>query len=223
VRRCCPGVVLVAWMLRAGGGCIGVCGEQPLHPVAARVESRRCADCTTSWPRAATAAPRDPADPRARRRVRRLHPALTIFMIGPPHRGETRPAGRGRATRNGHAGLIEVVAGQAGVQVPALGAPVGALDPRRDDVRVAGPDDSPGFQPRQASDPPSYGSGLVRAGAGGGFAERAVRWGYRSTGRSPVPRASAWRRGWGCRRGGGCGRFLPGRVPPPKACRCGGR
>ena len=68
-------------------------------------------------------------------------------MMGPLYWGEPCPADRRLTFWNGHAGLIEVVAGQGEVQVPALGAPVGALDPRRDEVRVARPDDAPGFEP----------------------------------------------------------------------------
>jgi hypothetical protein len=47
-------------------------------------------------------------------------------------------------------GLGQVVADQAEVQVPALRTPVGAHDPRRDNVRTAGPDDPPSLQPIQA-------------------------------------------------------------------------
>jgi hypothetical protein len=49
--------------------------------------------------------------------------------------------------RNDRAGLIEVVAGEAKVKVPPLRAPVGPLDPRGNDVRVAGRDDAPDLQP----------------------------------------------------------------------------
>jgi len=53
--------------------------------------------------------------------------------------------------RNRHrdVGLGKVTADQAEVQVPALRPPTRALDPRRHDVRVAGPDDALGFQPVQ--------------------------------------------------------------------------
>jgi len=50
--------------------------------------------------------------------------------------------------RNG--GIVQVVADKAEVQVPALRAAVGALDPCRDDVRVARCDDALGRQPVQA-------------------------------------------------------------------------
>jgi hypothetical protein len=79
--------------------------------------------------------------------VRWLHPVRRSFMMGPLYWGEPCPPDRRLTFWNGHAGLIEVVAGQGEVQVPALGAPVGALDPRRDEVRVARPDDAPGFEP----------------------------------------------------------------------------
>lgn len=69
--------------------------------------------------------------------------------MGPLYWGEPCPADRRLTFWNGHAGLMEVVAGQGEVQVPALGAPVGALDPRREKVRVARPDDAPGLQPVQ--------------------------------------------------------------------------
>jgi hypothetical protein len=47
-------------------------------------------------------------------------------------------------------GVVEVVADQGQVQVPALRAAVGSLDPGRDDVRVARWNDALGRQPVQA-------------------------------------------------------------------------
>jgi hypothetical protein len=38
---------------------------------------------------------------------------------------------------DGNGGIVQVVADQAEVQVPALRAAVGSLDPGRDDARVA--------------------------------------------------------------------------------------
>jgi len=46
--------------------------------------------------------------------------------------------------------VIQVVADQAQVQVPALRATVGTLDPGRDDARVARRDDARGLQPVQS-------------------------------------------------------------------------
>jgi hypothetical protein len=50
----------------------------------------------------------------------------------------------------GDGGVVQVVADQAEVQVPALRAAVGSLDPGRDDVWVARCDDVLGRQPVQA-------------------------------------------------------------------------
>ncbi len=52
--------------------------------------------------------------------------------------------------KDGNGGLVQVVADQAQVQIPALRPAVGPLDPGRDDVRVARRDDAYGRQPVQA-------------------------------------------------------------------------
>jgi hypothetical protein len=65
-----------------------------------------------------------------------LHPVRMACAIGPACRVAGCTAVRGLACRAGRGVLIEVDADQAEVQVPALGAAVGVLDPRRDDVRV---------------------------------------------------------------------------------------
>ncbi len=71
---------------------------------------------------------------------------------------------------------------------------------------------------------PGRGSGMWKAAcAVGGFPGRAGRRGRRCAGRWPVPAAGTPRRGWGCRRGGGCCRCLPGRGLPPWARRGHGR
>src|SRR3984893_4974856 len=61
---------------------------------------------------------------------------------------------------------------------------------------------------------------LARAHKEAGFPAHAGRLGLRSAGRWRVPAAGARRPHPWCRPGGGCGRFLPGRVLPPGACQC---
>jgi hypothetical protein len=107
---------------------------------------RRCAGCTSSRSRGATVAPRDL---RAWRDAG-LHPVRTAFKMDPPDGvSPARRTGDG-ASRHGRVGLAKVAAGQAEVQVPALGVPTGVLDPYRDDIRVARPDHALGLQPVQA-------------------------------------------------------------------------
>ena len=65
--------------------------------------------------------------------------------------------------------------------------------------------------------------GLAIARTGAGSAGCADRQGFGGAGRSPVPAAGVRRPGRGCRRGGSCGRFLPGPVPPPGVRRDPGR
>jgi len=65
------------------------------------------------------------------------------------------------------------------------------------------------------------GSRLVDVSCGSGwFPGPAVRRVRRCDGRWSVPVAAAWRLGRGCRRGGGLGRVLPGRVLPPGSRGC---
>jgi hypothetical protein len=62
----------------------------------------------------------------------------------------TTTAGIWNRSRTSTRTLHFPAAGRAEVQVPALGAAVGPFDPRRDDVRVARPDDALRLQPVQA-------------------------------------------------------------------------
>jgi hypothetical protein len=52
-------------------------------------------------------------------------------------RGESAAQAWELVLQDGDGGAVQVVADQAEVQIPALGAAVGALDPRHDNVRVA--------------------------------------------------------------------------------------
>jgi hypothetical protein len=71
--------------------------------------------------------------------VRRLHPVRPVAAQR-----------RELVLKGGDGGVVQDVADQAQVQVPALRAAIGWLDPGRDDVRVAPRDDALGLQPVQA-------------------------------------------------------------------------
>jgi hypothetical protein len=81
--------------------------------------------------------------------MQRLHPVSGLASIRAGRRDPGSQAGKLMLQRR-RAGLGEVVPDQTQVQVPALRTPVGPLDPRRDDIRVARPDDPLGRQPVQA-------------------------------------------------------------------------
>lgn len=70
------------------------------------------------------------------RGVRRLHAVRLIGRAGPWSRAWRQ--GRELAFQLRGVGLSKVITDHAMIQVRALRPPVGALDPRRDDVRVAG-------------------------------------------------------------------------------------
>ncbi|MGP0027274.1 MAG: hypothetical protein ACLPKE_28535, partial [Streptosporangiaceae bacterium] len=74
---------------------------------------------------------------------------MTLINAPQPLRGQ-RLSGRELTLRRGRTELVGKVVDQAQVQVPAQRAPVGSLDPGRDDVRVARGDDALGLQPVQA-------------------------------------------------------------------------
>ncbi len=126
-----------------------------------------------------------------------IAPVQRTFMIGLPHCGECCRAGRRLAVRSGHAGIVEIAADQAQVQIPALGAPVGALDPRGDDVRVARRDDAHGLQP-------------VQAGALGQAGCSRLAWSPRGR-----PRCRPARRSWPGRRARTCTRWTAGHCNRP--------
>lgn len=105
--------------------------------------------------------------PRPRAGVRLLHPAGPVIhrsgagnQVQWLHPGRlSRPcppgtggpcAGRWGRSGAGIAVLVQILAHQAQVQVPALRSPVGALDPGRDDGGVARRDDALGGQSVQA-------------------------------------------------------------------------
>ncbi|MBV9093137.1 MAG: hypothetical protein JO132_04575 [Streptosporangiaceae bacterium] len=142
-----PAVPAVAGRAGAGGG--GRFGGW----LPGRFGCNRCTPWLRRWhPAGALAAPR------SRRGVHLLHLAgHAIHSFAGAGRGvrwlrRVRPGVRARRWRGGQpggaagdlaprhrdAGLGKVVADHAEVQVPALRPPVGALDPRRDQVRVAG-------------------------------------------------------------------------------------
>jgi hypothetical protein len=83
--------------------------------------------------------------------VQSLHPVSLVASTWP--RGCCEPAAESGelVLQHGDGGLVQVVADEAQVQIPALGAAVGSLDPGRDDVRVTRRDDARGLQSVQAS------------------------------------------------------------------------
>ena len=101
-----------------------------------------------------------------------MHPDGQVVRTGSCR--DREPGGKSRELvfQRGEVGLGQVAADQAQVQIPALRAAVGALDPRGDDVRVAGMDDALGCQPVQASTHGALGQAGV-ADQGGCRGERA--------------------------------------------------
>jgi len=79
-----------------------------------------------------------------------LHPARPAGSARLRGHGEPAAQPWELVLEGGDGGVVQVAADQAQVQVPALRAAVGSLDPHRDDVRVAGQDDARGLQPVQA-------------------------------------------------------------------------
>ena len=138
-RRAVPGMVLCTVRV------------QPLHPVPAPVAPRRCAGCTPSRKRGAAAAPRPPSYPQlaAGVGVRWLHPVARGVRTACPVLSSLAP-GRELVLPHADVGCRQVVADHGEVQVPALGPPVGPLDPSGHDVRIAWLDDARGLQPVQA-------------------------------------------------------------------------
>jgi hypothetical protein len=66
-----------------------------------------------------------------------LHPVTLTVSARLCSRGEPYAQACELMAQDGDGGGIQVVADQAQVQVPALRAAIGSLDPGRDDVRVA--------------------------------------------------------------------------------------
>jgi hypothetical protein len=66
-----------------------------------------------------------------------LHPARPAVSARLRGRGEPGDQPWELVIKDGEGGVVQVVADQGQVQVPALRAAVGPLDPGRDDARVA--------------------------------------------------------------------------------------
>jgi hypothetical protein len=66
-----------------------------------------------------------------------LHPVSLAVSAQLGSRGEPAAQPRDLTVKDGDGGVVQVVADQAQVQVPALRAAVGPLDPGRNDARVA--------------------------------------------------------------------------------------
>ena len=66
-----------------------------------------------------------------------MHPARPAVSVRLRGRGEPGGQPRELVVEDGDGGAVQVVPDQAEVQVPALRAAVGALDPGRDDAGVA--------------------------------------------------------------------------------------
>jgi hypothetical protein len=79
-----------------------------------------------------------------------LHPVSLAVSARLPSCGEPDAQPWALALKYGDGGVVQVVPGQAQVQVPALRAAIGPLDPGRDDARIARCDDARGRQPVQA-------------------------------------------------------------------------
>ena len=66
-----------------------------------------------------------------------MHPVSLAARPRPPRCGQPDAQPWELVLKDGDGGVVQVVADQAQVQVPALRAAVGALDPGRDDACVA--------------------------------------------------------------------------------------
>jgi hypothetical protein len=167
------------------------CRDGSMDGSGATAAPRDCASCTPwrRWlhPVAALVVPRP------RREVRLLHPVVPVIHrpgagngVQWLHLGRlSRPclpgtggpgAGRCGPIRGGIVVLVQVLADQAQIQVPALRAPIGALDPGRHDGGVARRDDALGRQPVQAgADRPLGQPGVADQGGHRRERARAIR------------------------------------------------
>jgi hypothetical protein len=77
--------------------------------------------------------------------VRWLHPVAHGVRTRLPSAVEPGAQAREPVLQHADVGCPQVAADHGKVKVPALGPPVGPLDPRRDNVRIAGLNDALGL------------------------------------------------------------------------------